>query len=62
MGKNKHIRELIAGQLRTITKHQARIEAEMKKPLPNMDWVKGWEREIDNARRRVRELQHRLGK
>jgi hypothetical protein len=62
MGKNKHIRTLIAGQLRTITRHQRKIEEEVAKPSPNVGHIRGWEREIDNARRKVRKLEERLGK
>jgi len=62
MGKNKHTRRLIAGQLRTLANHQAKIEAELGKAEPNMEWIEGWEKEIDNARQRVRELEKRLEK
>jgi len=62
MGKNKHTRTLIAGQLRTIMRHQRKIEEEIAKPSPNLDHIRGWEREIDNARRMVRKLEERLEK
>ena len=60
MGKNKHTRILIAGQLRTVTRHQAKIEAELRKPNPNLESIKGWEKEIDIARSKVRKLEQRL--
>ena len=62
MGRNKHTRKLIAGQLETIAKHKEKIEAELEKAFPNVEWIKGWEKEIDNARKRVRELERRLEK
>lgn len=60
MGKNKHIRKLIAGQLRTARIHEEKILAEMEKSSPNLGQVRKWEKEIDNARRRMRELEERL--
>ena len=62
MGKNKRIRTLIAGQLRTITRHQRKIEEEITKPSPNVGSIRSWEREIDNARKKVRKLEERLEK
>jgi ubiquinone biosynthesis protein UbiJ len=62
MGRNKHIRTLIAGQLRTITRHQRKIAEEIAKPSPNVGYIRSWEREIDNAREKVRKLEERLGK
>ena len=62
MGKNKHTLKLIAGQLRTLGKHQKKIEEELQKAVPNIESIKGWEREIDSARRRVRKLQARSEK
>ena len=62
MGKNKHTRKLTACQLQTIEKHLAKIEAELGKADPNMEWIEGWEKEIDNARKRVRVLEKRLEK
>jgi hypothetical protein len=37
MGKNKHIRKVIAGQLRTIARHQRKIEEEIANPPPTPD-------------------------
>jgi hypothetical protein len=62
MGKNKHTLKLIAGQLWTLGKHQKKIEEELQKAVPNIESIKGWEREIDSARRRVRKLQERSEK
>ncbi len=62
MGKNKDLRKRIAGQLRTIGKHQGKIEQELKKPTPDMNLIRKWERDIDIARRAVRKLEERLEK
>jgi len=45
MGRNKHIQTLIAGQMRTITRHPRKIEEEITKPFPNAGHIRGWERE-----------------
>lgn len=60
MGKNKHTRKLIVGQMRTVRIHEDKILAEMEKSAPNLEWVRKWEKEIDNARKRVRDLEKRL--
>jgi hypothetical protein len=60
MGKNKHTRALIAGQLRTLMRHQRKIEQEVAKPSPDLGQIRSWEREIDNAREMVRKLEERL--
>jgi len=60
MGKNKHLRERIAGLLRNVSRHQAKIESELRKPAPNAEWIRGWEREIDTARHNVRKLEQKL--
>jgi hypothetical protein len=62
MGKNKHIRMVIAGQLRTIARHQRKIEEEIAKSSPNAGRVQKWESEIDIARKKVRKLEERLEK
>jgi len=62
MGKNKQLRARIVGQLRTIGKHQAKIENELRKPTPNMVAIRKWEKDIDIARKRMRELEERLEK
>jgi hypothetical protein len=60
MGKNKQLRRRIAGLLRNISRHQARIESELRKTSPNAEWIRGWEREIDTARNDVRRLEKKL--
>jgi predicted nucleic acid-binding Zn-ribbon protein len=62
MGKNKDVRKRIAGQLRTISRHQKKIQDELGKPAPDSGYIRKWEREIDIARKRVRMLEERLGR
>jgi ubiquinone biosynthesis protein UbiJ len=62
MGKNKLNRTLMAGQLRTIARHQRKIEEEIARSSPNAARIRQWEKEIDNARKVVRRLEKRLGK
>lgn len=60
MGRNKQLRNRIAGLLRNISRHQAKIELELRKPAPNAEWIRGWEREIDTARNSMRKLEQKL--
>ncbi len=62
MGKNKDVRKRIAGQLRTISRHQKKVQNELDKLTPNLGYIRKWEKEIDIARKRVRELEERLGR
>jgi hypothetical protein len=62
MGKNKQLRKRIAGQLRVIAAHQEKIEAELRKPAPYLGYIRKWEREIDIARKTVRDLEEQLEK
>ncbi len=62
MGKNKQFRKRIAGQLRVITAHQVKIEAELLKPTPESGCIRKWEREIDIARKTMRKLEEQLEK
>jgi len=62
MCKNKNIRKLIAGQLKTIAIHQEKIRQELEKPAPNVESVKKWEKDIDIARKKLRKLEDRLGR
>lgn len=62
MGKNKQLRKRIAGQLRVIAAHQEKIEAELRKPTPDLGYIRKWEREIDIARKNVRKLQEEVEK
>lgn len=60
MGRNKHIRKLIAGQLGTIERHQRKIEAELSKDSPNLRQIRKWEKDIDIARETMRRLEEKL--
>jgi hypothetical protein len=60
MGRNKDIRKRIAGLLRTISRHQRKIEEELRKPLPDAGYIRKWEKEIDIARTRMRKFEQRL--
>lgn len=62
MSKNKQLRKRIAGQLGTIVKHQAKIERELRKPIPDASLVRRWEKDIDISRKRMRKLEERLEK
>ena len=60
MGRNKDLRKKIAGQERVIADHVAKIHRENGKPHPDDDAIRGWEREIEAARRRLEILTRRL--
>jgi hypothetical protein len=62
MGRNKQLRKRIAGQLRVIATHQEKIEAELRRPTPDSDYITKWGREIDIARKNVRKLSEQLEK
>ncbi len=62
MGKNKQLRKRIRGLLSHIAAHQAKIRRELDKATPNSEAIRGWEREIDIARKTVRKLEERLEK
>jgi len=60
MGRNKHLRKVIAGQLRTIARHERKIETELEKESPNLARIRKWEKDIDIARRTMRRLEEKL--
>jgi len=62
MGKNRHLRKVIMGQLRTIQRHQEKIEAELRKSSPDAGYLRKWQKEIDTARARMAKLEERLEK
>ncbi|PYV35639.1 MAG: hypothetical protein DMG22_01735 [Acidobacteria bacterium] len=62
MGKNKQLRKRIAGLLRNVRRHEEKIEAELRKPVPDSSYIRKWEREIDTALKTVRELEEKLEK
>ena len=62
MGKNVQLRERIAGQMRVIVQHEMKIEAELRKPVPDMGHIRKWRREIDTAQSNMRKLEEQLEK
>jgi hypothetical protein len=62
MGKGKHNRKVIAGLLKTIGRHQGKIEQELHKAVPDPGLIRKWEKDIDIARRRMRKFEERLEK
>lgn len=48
--------------MKNIRRHEEKIEQENRKPEPNMRLVSKWERDIDRARAKVRQLEVRLEK
>lgn len=62
MGRNKQLCKKLAGHMKNIRRHGEKIEHEMRKPEPDMRLVSKWERDIDRARAKVRQLEARLEK
>jgi len=62
MGKNRQLRKRIAGQMRVIVQHEKKIEAELRKPAPDLGYIRKWKREIDTAGNNVRKLEEELEK
>lgn len=62
MGRNRQLRKRIAGLMRTVLVHEKKIEAELRKPTPDLGYIRKWEREIDIARNHVRKLEEQLEK
>jgi hypothetical protein len=62
MGKNKQLRKRIRGQQRVIATHEEKIEAELRRPTPDLGYVRKWHREIDTARKNMRKLSQQLEK
>ncbi len=62
MGRSKQLRKRMAGQLRVISAHEKKIETEVRKPSPDMGYIRKWRREIDIARSTVRRLEQQLEK
>jgi len=60
MGRSKHLRKLISGQLRTIERHQRKIETELQKNSPNPARIRKWEKDIDTARETMRRLEEKV--
>ena len=60
MGRNKDLRTLIAGLERSTREHEAKIETERARPMPNLERIAGWESEIRSFRERIDRLLRRL--
>lgn len=60
MGRNKDLRRRIASCQRVIEEHEDRIRAELTKPHPNEDYIRGWRREIETQKATVSRLIRRL--
>ncbi len=46
MGDNKKTRKRIAGEVRVIAEHLEKIDAESKKPRPDLALIAKWEKDI----------------
>jgi hypothetical protein len=62
MGRNKQLRKRIAGQLRVIARHRAKIESELRRPAPDFGYIAKWRHEIGLAQNNVRKLTEQLEK
>ena len=60
MGRNKKIRNRIAGLERAIALHQEKIDFEQSKPHPVTKRIDDWRREIDGWKKQVDRLKKRL--
>jgi len=60
VGRNKKIRTRLSGLERSITKHQARIEAERAGDSPRPEVIKGWKAEIEGWEKERARLLRRL--
>ena len=60
MGRNKNLRRKIAGYQCVIEEHEAKIRAELTKPHPNEDYIRGWKREIEAQEAAIARLTRRL--
>ena len=60
MGRNKDLRERIAGWQRVIEAHEEKIQEERSRPHPSDDLIGGWQREIETQRRAIARAMRRL--
>lgn len=60
MGRSKDLRRRISGLQRTIEEHETKIRAELTRPHPNEEYIRGWRHEIDVHRSEVARLTRRL--
>lgn len=50
-GRNKRIRNQIAGYQRVIRKHEDKIAQELQKEAPDLLFLRKWEKDIDRAQK-----------
>ena len=62
MGENKKYRKQILGHEKQIAIHEKKIEAELRKPVPNMEWVNHWKSEINTFINNIEDLLRKLKK
>jgi hypothetical protein len=60
MGRNKDLREKIAGRQSVIEEHQQKIREERMKPHPDEEVIAGWQHEIATQRAAIARLSRRL--
>jgi hypothetical protein len=60
MGRNKELRKKIAAQRDVAEEHEEKIRREHMKPVPNQSYIRGWQREVNNARKSIERLVRRL--
>jgi len=60
MGRNKDLREKIAGRQRMIEGHEEKIRGELSKPHPDESLIAHWRSEIEVVKEKVAELTRRL--
>ncbi len=60
MGRNKKLRERIAGYQQVIAKHEDRIRAELAKDHPDEPLIAAWKREIEVWKETTTRLTRRL--
>jgi len=60
MGRNKELRRKIPAQREVAEEHEERIRRERMKPMPNESYIRGWQGEVDTARKNIERLVRRL--
>ena len=60
MGKNKHIRNLIQGELNVIQEHLDKIRTELNTPYPDQQLLSKWEKDIARHQRILTTLRTKL--
>jgi len=60
VGKNKHLREIIAGNEAQVAIHKQKIADEQVKAQPNLERIDYWEKEIGKFEREIRKYSAKL--